>query len=186
MTEYTSNMSTNNGRDMKTISLVRSTLLPNKQATVQLRSEKHSSLYSNIDTATTPHRNGTESVKRKAVTLSPQNDAPGISVNTNNNAHPIAVTPRSSSATQVKTVRFDQSDARERRIRTPHNVSTLGNVASQESNTFEPKYRQPSAAQPSSTYQAFTAMVQNDQFDIDFVPQTYKQAMQSNNSHKWQ
>ena len=45
---------------------------------------------------------------------------------------------------------------------------------------------QPSPPEASSTFAAFTAMVQNDQFDIDFVPKTYKQAMQSNASCEWQ
>jgi hypothetical protein len=42
--------------------------------------------------------------------------------------------------------------------------------------------------QPTSAFRIFhtTTMVENNEFDIDLDPKTYKQAMNSNNSHHWQ
>jgi hypothetical protein len=57
------------------------------------------------------------------------------------------------------------------------NVSTMGNIASHtvsngKDSSIDKKSR------PYSTYQAFHIMIAKEQFDIDFVPTTYKQAMQ--------
>ena len=40
--------------------------------------------------------------------------------------------------------------------------------------------------QPTSVFKIFHTMVENNEFDIDLTPKTYKQAMNSNNSHQWQ
>jgi hypothetical protein len=212
MTENSSDTITNRGHGTKTVSSVRSKLQP-VRSDLNNPPGQRSTLYSNTSNITAPHLIGAESVKRIAATITPQQDAPGILENVDD-ASPHAITLRSRTASALQQAQFNLSDTRERKLRKPLNVTTLGNIVSQASisdvvsNTLlqsdqqndihscpytkamsDSKDLAKSAyndTPPSSTYQAFTAMVQKNEFDIDFVPQTYKQAMQSNNSHNWQ
>ena len=127
------------------------------------------------------HPSELTSKKRKGASLSSKTDSYGISeygdlldptVRTLNGP----TNPR-------KTVRFDILSKRERMQRTPHNVKTMGKVASHVTTQTSNSSSKPRAY---STFRAFHAMVENNDFDIDFVPSTYKQAMQSTDSTRWQ
>ena len=110
----------------------------------------------------------------------------------------------------TKAILINIDSKRERTKRTLTNVSTMGNIASYTSPNDSDYTQSTSSSQndsgcinkksssspngrdstnksrPSSNFLAFHTLVENNEFEIDFVPSTYKQAMQSKDSLSWQ
>ena len=126
------------------------------------------------------HYNNLSSLKRKLVASRSEKDASGISSH-GELLDPYALTKQTGQHNTRKTVRFDTSSTRERTKRILMNVNKMGDIASHmvaEDNTEK--------TSAYSTFRAFHTMIENNEFDIDFVPKTYKEAMQSNDSMRWQ
>ena len=94
---------------------------------------------------------------------------------------PRCATERSSSYNLRKRVTFDLLSESERKLRRTSAVNTRGHVASQVEEA-----KSSGRTEPTSTFRAFHTMVERNEFEIDFVPTTYKQAMQSHDSMHWQ
>ena len=69
---------------------------------------------------------------------------------------------------------------RDRHQRILLNVHQMGNIASH--TDHHRTERLPKSNSADSTYRAFHAMVENEEFSMNFIPTTYKQAMESTDS----
>jgi hypothetical protein len=132
-----------------------------------------------------PHHNDLKPLLTGTAVTGPSTSNHGISITSNGelSSEPDCATRSSPTYNLRKRVTFNILSDRESKVRKTTCLTTRGHIASHSTSPAVPGQV---SSEPNSTFRTFHAMVERNEFNIEFVPATYKQAMQSTASHYWQ